>query len=140
MHLTSGLGTNIESRLLTELWRAIARRYGDVKFCEIRADMCIEGYPEKNCPTILAYRNGDIVKQVVTLRELRGQQTTEAGRFLEPLYACDAHCQDLEKLLVSVRAVEPNDHRVLHLGRESNEATSSIRSGMVKDDPDDDWD
>jgi len=79
VHLTSSLGTNIESRLLTELWRDLARTYGDIKFCEIRADMCIEGYPEKNTPTILIYKDGDIRRQVITLRELRGQSTTAEG-------------------------------------------------------------
>ncbi len=79
VHLTSSLGTNVESRLMTELWREMARKFGDIKFCEIRADMCIEGYPERNTPTILVYRDGDIKKQVVTLRELRGEQTTIKG-------------------------------------------------------------
>ena len=80
VHLTSSLGTNIESQHLTELWREMARKFGDVKFCEIRADMCIEGYPERNTPTILVYRDGDIKKQVVTLREVGGVQTSARGR------------------------------------------------------------
>ena len=79
VHLTSSLGTNVESRLLTELWRELALRFGDIKFCEMRADMCIEGYPERNTPTILVYRDGDIKKQVVTLRELGSEQTTIRG-------------------------------------------------------------
>lgn len=79
VHLTSSLGNNIESRLLTEMWRGLARTYGDVKFCEIRADMCMEGYPERNTPTILIYKDGDIKRQVVTLRELKGQSTTAKG-------------------------------------------------------------
>ena len=79
VHLTSSLGTNIESRIITELWRDMARKFGDVKFCEIRANMCIEGYPERNTPTILVYRDGDIKKQIVTLRELNGQQTNIKG-------------------------------------------------------------
>ena len=79
VHLTSSLGTNVESRLLSEVWREMALKFGDIKFCEIRADMCIEGYPERNTPTILVYRNGDIKKQVVTLQELNGEQTTIKG-------------------------------------------------------------
>ena len=79
VHLTSSLGTNVESRLLSEVWREMALKFGDIKFCEIRADMCIEGYPERNTPTILVYRNGDIQKQVVTLRELSGEQTNIKG-------------------------------------------------------------
>lgn len=87
VHLTSSLGTNIESGLLTELWRDLAQKFGDIKFCEIRADMCIEGYPERNTPTILVYRDGDIKKQLVTLRELSGEQTTIRGasRLLQPM-------------------------------------------------------
>ena len=79
VHLTSSLGTNIESRLLTELWREMARKFGDIKFCEMRADLCIDGYPERNTPTILVYRDGDVKKQIVTLRELNGQHTTFKG-------------------------------------------------------------
>ncbi|KAL9611686.1 MAG: hypothetical protein Q9167_003681 [Letrouitia subvulpina] len=97
--LTSSLGTNIESRLLTELWRVLARKFGEIKFCEIRADMCIEGYPERNTPTILVYRNGDIKRQVITLREFGGEKTS---------------LKDVEDLLVNVGAVKPNDRRLLH--------------------------
>ena len=79
VHLTSSLGTNVESRLLIELWQELAKRFGDIKFCEMKADMCIEGYPERNTPTILIYRDGDIKRQVITLRELGGERTTTKG-------------------------------------------------------------
>lgn len=82
VHLMSSLGTNTESRLLTELWREMAHRYGDIKFCEIRADMCIDGYPENNTPTILVYRNGDVRKQLITLRDLGGENTGMRGMHL----------------------------------------------------------
>lgn len=93
VHLTSAFGTNVESRLLTELWREMARKFGDVKFCEIRADMCIEGYPEKNTPTILVYRDGDVKKQVITLRELGGENTKITGNQMNSLYSC-CKCSD----------------------------------------------
>jgi hypothetical protein len=80
--LTSSQGTNVESRILIEIWRELAQRFGDVKFCQIRADLCIEGYPDKNTPTVLVYKDGDIRKQVVTLRELRGTQTKTAGKLI----------------------------------------------------------
>ena len=79
VHLSSSTSGNIDSRLLTELWREMARRFGDIKFCEIVANMCIENYPEKNTPTILIYRDGDIKKQVVTLRELGGERVGITG-------------------------------------------------------------
>lgn len=78
--LTSSHGTNGESRILIEIWRELAKRFGDVKFCQIRADLCIEGYPEKNTPTVLVYKDGDIKRQLVTLRELRGTQTNARGK------------------------------------------------------------
>ncbi|KAL8778803.1 MAG: hypothetical protein Q9213_007238 [Squamulea squamosa] len=99
VHLTSSLGTNTESRLLTELWRELARKFGDIKFCEMRGDMCIEGYPDKNTPTILVYNDGDIKRQIITLRELAGTKTG---------------IRDLEKLLVDTGALKGNDSRLLH--------------------------
>ena len=129
VNLTSSLGTNVESRILTELWRQLAAKYGDVKFCEIRANMCIERYPEKNCPTVLVYRDGDIRRQVVTLRELNGVKTSLA---------------DLEKILVEVGAVKENDARVRRRDSEDEDRTRpsqkiKSRGANVADD-NNDWD
>lgn len=129
VNLTSGMGTNVESRVLTELWRELARKYADVKFCEMRADLCIEGYPERNCPTILAYKDGDIRRQIVTLRELQGIRTS---------------LKDLEVLLVDVGAIEEKDMR-LREDDGDEEAEANGRRGLqgqkvsVQDD-EDDWD
>ena len=85
--LTSSQSTNIESQLLVEIWRELAPRFGDIKFCQIRGDLCIEGYPDKNTPTVLIYRYGDIKRQIVTLRELRGTQTTIGGTYVAFWYS-----------------------------------------------------
>ena len=82
VHLTSSLGTNIESRILTEIWRELAPIFGEVKFCEMKANLCIEGYPERNTPTILIYRDGDIKRQVVTLGELGGERTNTKSMYV----------------------------------------------------------
>ena len=79
VNMTSSSGTNMESRLVTDLWRQLAPKFGDIKFCEIRADLCVEGYPEKNTPTILIYKDGDIKKQLITLKELNGSRTSFDG-------------------------------------------------------------
>lgn len=81
VNLTSSNAGNVESRILSELWRQLAVKFGDIKFCEIRADLCIEGYPERNMPTILIYRDGEIRRQVVTLSQLRGVRTGIQGLF-----------------------------------------------------------
>jgi hypothetical protein len=112
------------------LWRELARKYADIKFCEMKADLCIEGYPEKNCPTILAYKDGDIKKQVVTLRDLQGVRTG---------------LRDLEMLLVDVGAIEEKDMR-LREENDDDESDAKGRRGLqgqktgVGDDDDDDWD
>jgi hypothetical protein len=77
--LTSSSGTNTESRILIEIWRELAQRFGDVKFCQMRADLCIEGYPDRNTPTVLVYWEGDIKRQIVTLGEFGGVRTGSKG-------------------------------------------------------------
>lgn len=132
VNLTSGMGTNIESRVLTELWRLAAKEYGELKFCEIRGDQAIEGYPDKNCPTILIYKDGDIVKQIVTLSMLGGV------RF---------GMKELDNVLVEVGAVKDNDMRVQKRRRaaedeEEERGNSGIRQSeqATVDDDDDEWD
>lgn len=135
VQLTSSAGgSNVESRVLSELWKQAAREYGDIKFCEMRASQAIENYPEKNCPTILVYRNGDIVKQVVTL-------VTVGGVRMSML--------DLDKILVEVGAVPDRDMRVLKRRREAEDAeeerlmmgAKGIKSSNpAANDSDEDWD
>ena len=127
--LTSSSGTNPESQLMIEIWRELARKFGDVKFCQMRADLCIEGYPDRNTPTVLVYKDGDVRKQLVTLRELRGDKTTAA---------------DLEDLLKAVGAVDPNDSRLQKRPGGTGEPERGIKRGtgpgLGNDDSDSDWD
>ncbi|KAJ9615137.1 Proteolipid protein 2 [Cladophialophora chaetospira] len=122
VNLTSSLGTSVESRVLSELWRKAARKFGDIKFCEIRADMCIEGYPDRNTPTILVYRDGDIKRQIVTLAQLSGVRTS---------------LKDLERVLVEVGAVQENDVR---LKRKEDDEDDERNEKNANDNDDDDWD
>ncbi|KAJ9210174.1 hypothetical protein DTO166G4_8186 [Paecilomyces variotii] len=127
VHLTSPSG-NVESRVLSELWRQLASKFGDVKFCEIRADMCIEGYPERNTPTILVYKDGEIRRQFVTLRELNGPRT-KIG--------------DLEKVLVEIGAVKENDTRLRKRSDSTDDEGSrrpKVTNNNNNSDDDDDWD
>jgi hypothetical protein len=137
INLTSAVGTNVESRVLSELWRQAAKEYGDIKFCEIRADKAIENYPDRNCPTILVYKNGDIIKQIVTLVTIGGVRTSMVH---------------IDNLLVEVGAIDAKDMRVIKRRRDAEEAKESkvarkggIESGNIRhttmdDDDDDDWD
>lgn len=133
VNLTSGLGTNVESRVLTELWRRAAAEFGEVKFCEIRGDMAIEGYPDRNCPTILVYHNGDIVKQLVTLITLGGVRIG---------------MPEIDRLLIDVGAVKDNDIRIQKRIRDAEDEAEekrekggirSSKKANVESDEDEDW-
>lgn len=136
VNMTSSMGTNVESRVLSELWRQAAKEYGEIKFCEIRANQAIENYPDRNCPTILVYKNGDIVKQVVTLATIGGVRT---------------NMQRIDDMLVEVGAVPETDLRVVKRRRAAEDAEEerlagkSIKTGTAGrsrkvDDSDSDWD
>lgn len=128
--LTSSTGTNTESRVAMESWTLLAQKFGDVKFCQMRADLCIEGYPDRNTPTVLVYKDGDIKRQIVTLRELNGARTK---------------VEDWEKVLVDLGAVKIADSRLSKRpGQgEDEEKTTGIRQGKTMqqaDGDDSDWD
>lgn len=132
VNLTSSLGTNVESRVLTELWRQAAKEYGEIKFCEIRGDQAIEGYPDKNCPTILIYDKGDIVKQIVTLVMVGGVRM---------------NMKNLDMILIEVGAVKNNDMRIMKRMRQEEEEEDMPKNTGIRDkarqanvEDDDDWD
>jgi len=135
VNLISSMGTNVESRVLSELWKQAAQEYGDIKFCEIRASQAIENYPERNTPTVLVYKNGDIVKQLVTLATIGGVR---------------ANMQKIDDMLVEVGAVADSDIRVAKRRRAAEDAEEerlagkTIKTGTAGrsrgDDSDSDWD
>ena len=84
----------------------------------MRADLCIEGYPERNTPTILIYKDGEIRRQLVTLQQLNGPRTS---------------LRDIERLLVEVGAVNGNDMR---LKRKESDEDLNTRNNDGKDDDD----
>ncbi|KAK5111860.1 hypothetical protein LTR62_004592 [Meristemomyces frigidus] len=117
--LVSSAGTNAGSALLIPLWRQLAAKWGDVKFCQMQGDLCIEGYPDRNTPTILIYKDGEIKKQIVTLQELKGMETG---------------LEDLEVLLLSVGAVSLGDVRLKGQKREDDGlGRKTIWQGVRKD-------
>jgi hypothetical protein len=124
VNLTSSLGNNVESRILSELWRQLAVKYGEIKFCEMRANLCIEGYPERNTPTILVYSDGDVKRQVVTLAQLQGPRTS---------------VRDIEGLLQEVGAISEKDTRLKRKNSEDDIYSSTNKDHQEEDD-DDDWD
>ena len=52
-------------------------RHAATKFLQIKADACIENYPDRNVPTLLLYHDGVLQSQVVGLAELGGPRVSE---------------------------------------------------------------
>jgi hypothetical protein len=65
-----------ECRVMERLLRELARQYAQCKFVSIVGDRCIEGYPDRNLPTLLIYGQGDLRKQQVGAQQLGGLAMT----------------------------------------------------------------
>jgi hypothetical protein len=61
-----------DSQLLARVLPRVAAAHAAAKFMAIKADACIEGYPDRNVPTLLLYHKGALQSQVVGLAELGG--------------------------------------------------------------------
>jgi hypothetical protein len=67
------------SQHLRPLLQQIAVAHPETKFLSIPAGMCIANYPDKNVPTLLIYRNGDMLGNLVAGAGLNGLKTTVRG-------------------------------------------------------------
>ncbi|CAN6648700.1 phosducin-like protein 2 [Trichomonascus vanleenenianus] len=102
----------LQSKLLSGLYEVIAPKFKDIKFVEIDARQVNDKYPQENCPTILIYKDTDVLKQYVTLSTIGGNST---------------NIKDLERLLVTIGAVPSTDPR-LTVNQEEEEGSRGIRS------------
>lgn len=57
----------------------LASLYPSSKFVSIVSDHCIENYPDKNVPTLLVYRKGALMGQIVGLGSMNGMNATLRG-------------------------------------------------------------
>ncbi|KAK7208393.1 thioredoxin-like protein [Myxozyma melibiosi] len=100
VHLS--LPTNTQSKLLAALFDRAAKTFPEVKFVDIQGARAIENYPDRNCPTLLVYKDGDVKKQYVTLALVGGNSM---------------RIDDLERILVDVGAVKESDRRLSDIKR-----------------------
>lgn len=117
------LQSKLQSRVLSHIFRQLAPKFREIKFVEITANRAIENYPESNCPTLLVYYKGDVIKNMITLLELGGN---------------DTKIGDVEALMVKLGAVDDRDGRLI-INQDDEEALEardqklqqkSIRSGI----------
>lgn len=96
VHLSSQ--GKLQSRLLSNIFQQAAPKFPQIKFVEIPGNRAIENYPETNCPTLIVYYKGDVLKNLVTLLELGGNTST---------------LDNLERLMVKIGAVSEDDNRLI---------------------------
>lgn len=128
LHIASD--SQLQSRLLGSIFKQLAPKFPEIKFVEIPSKRAIENYPELNVPTLLIYKNKQVLKQYITLTELGGNSS---------------NIKDLEKLLVDYNAVDYLDKRLLvNQDDEDDPEFSSNRlkfksKAIKEDDSDDDF-
>jgi thiol-disulfide isomerase/thioredoxin len=103
----------------------LARKYRATKFLKIVADQCIPNYPDKNCPTVIIYGNGDIRANLVGTSQLGG---------------INARVGDLETILGRVGAIEIKPKEEEEIEEEVAAKIKVTRMAKGTDDSDDDWD
>ncbi|PWN52165.1 thioredoxin-like protein [Violaceomyces palustris] len=81
-------------RLVAKYLDTLAAKYPATKFVSIVGDKCIPNYPDKNLPTLLIYRNGELHRQIIGLRP-------EIG-----LDGMNTKCEDIELLLTAVGVLD----------------------------------
>lgn len=59
------------------LLKRLAARFVHCKFVAIEANECVDGYPERLCPTVLVYRDGKNISQFVGAAALGGASVDE---------------------------------------------------------------
>jgi hypothetical protein len=62
--------------LLNRCLEEVARRFSAIKFVKIMAQEAIANFPRKKCPTVLVYKDGNILSQFVQLGAWAGMKTT----------------------------------------------------------------
>lgn len=92
------LENKLQSRLLANIFEQAANKFPQIKFVDIPANRAVENYPENNCPTLIVYYRGQVLKNLVTLLELGGN---------------DTKLSDLERIMVKVGAVDDKDERLV---------------------------
>lgn len=61
-----------ECQLLDQCMAKLAPKFKAVKFLRIASNDAIPNYPDKNCPTLLIYKEGDVKMQQIGLEALGG--------------------------------------------------------------------
>jgi len=65
---------HLESEILLNAFGPIPKKFKHVKFVQIRASLAVENWPERQCPAVFLYNEGEAKQQVIGLAEFGGRQ------------------------------------------------------------------
>ncbi|CAI4809339.1 ADE_G0051040.mRNA.1.CDS.1 [Saccharomyces cerevisiae] len=122
VHLS--LQSKLQSRVLSHLFQSAACKFREIKFVEIPANRAIENYPESNCPTLIVYYRGEVIKNMITLLELGGNNS-KMEDFEDFMVKVGAVAEGDNRLIMNRDDEESREERKLHYGEKK-----SIRSGI----------
>ena len=66
---------NMQSKIILNNLYKLAAGFPHIKFVQIKGETCIENYPVFMCPTVIIYKNNKMIKQMVSLKDLSGNET-----------------------------------------------------------------
>ena len=67
----------------------LAAKHKSTKFLRIAAQSCIEGYPDRNVPTVFVYRDGAVQANIIGLGEFGGLRATEESEWRQYMQGAD---------------------------------------------------
>ena len=62
----------VHCKLIDECFTILARKFLNHKFIKIQSTRCIENFRDSDCPTILVYKNSEVVHQFIACANLLG--------------------------------------------------------------------
>lgn len=70
-----------DSKALAEILVPLARKHKATKFLSIKADSCIENYPDRNVPTLLLYHEGNCQHRIVGIQDFGGNKMNANSKY-----------------------------------------------------------
>jgi len=86
-----------ECRRMEQLLQSLSTKHVFVKFVKCKAGDALKNYPDSQCPTLLVYRGGAVLKQFIKFDSFGGAKASVDGTCLAPTCVlCFFFCQLFE--------------------------------------------
>lgn len=114
-----------ESNLLEAILKRLAAKNKATKFLKIKADGCIENYPDRNVPTLIVYGEGDLKQNIIGTGRFGGK-----GMSLE----------NVEIALTQIGAINPKKKSNDDDTDDEDQSKFRLNYQSKQQDSDSDWD